>query len=181
MATVASAALVVAAATGAWLWLRYRPVPEGVPDVALPDELAEVRWAMEAHTTGWIVAAVAGGLWLVLALVSSRASWRLVATGAAVAVLGGVGLAWSGSALAWDQVVLYEVTTGEDVEGLFPDAEVRSYLVDGSELTPDDLRAMAWLHVGSAALALVGLVTAVGFARGGRRHPADRSLPPLRP
>jgi hypothetical protein len=182
VAAVTAGALVVATVTGIWLWQGYRPVPDGVPDHQLPSQdHVDARWASDAHETSAVVAAVAGALWLATAAASSAGARRLVATGAAVAVLGGAVVAWTGPRLAWDQVALFDVTLGTEVDGLFPDEPVQSYLIGSDQVAPGELRTRAWLHVGGSVLVVVGLVTGVGFARGRRRYPVEGPPPGLRP
>lgn len=169
--------LAVAALTGVWLWFGYYPTAPGTARADLVPAAADTATMQTWHVASSALATVLGGLWVALALSRVLATpgrergpgGLLLALGAAVVLLLGSVVAWlTGPMLAWQQLGLWAVTIGTDVEGLeFGDDQVRFYLVDGRQVSPGDFRTTAALHalLIPAALVLAGVGLAVTLRR----------------
>ncbi|MFN8026114.1 MAG: hypothetical protein U0W40_07105 [Acidimicrobiia bacterium] len=143
LAVVLGLDLVVLVVSGVFLAFRY------LPDAASPSDTVGV--ARTAHAvSAWV--AVVGVVAAVVVLVAARADVRRRALFwcGAVLVVGSVGYGLvTGAGLAWDQLALWAVTTGNHVpRGVLalPDT-VKFVLVGSDELSRGDFTTAAWIHV----------------------------------
>lgn len=170
----------VATALGIWLWSLYRPagvVDPSVPPTVLAAELADVRDALDAYRSAWVVFALASVAWLGVALVTSPSARRILATGALVALAGGALMAWTAPQLAWDEVSGNR--TG-DIQGLHLDGDVEHYVVDGREIEASTHQYLVVGHLVGACLVVTGLV-AGGTLAGAQRRRSDPRTRTARP
>lgn len=160
LGSLAAMAVLVAVlvVTGLLLAGGYRPTaPAG--DLPLDQGLHQL-----AATLLQAVALLAA----VCALGWSHGSGRRLWIGPAVVLALVMVASVTGQRLPWEQLGLWAVTVGTDVEGVWYaafDDGVRFVLVDGrGELSPADYRQDVLLHLGAGAAVVVGLVV-VGLAR----------------
>jgi hypothetical protein len=164
-AAATALALIVAAATGLVLVWRYRPeVGELTSLSAVSAGRGPVRW----HE-GSLIVAVAAGVWWTCMCALRAAAWRGARTFLGVlAALGTLLLALAASLswylVEWDQVALWAVTTGEDVEGLWEAGysdQVRFVIVGGTEVSTATYSRWLLVHLFAPVAALV--TTALGW------------------
>ena len=169
--------LVVLAATGAYLTTSYRPTSAqawGERYAALSDGTGPARTAHRwAGLAAVPLGAVAGGLVLAEAVV---ARGRRTAAGLGVVLgpvlAGAVALACvTGFLLPYDQLALWSVTVGSDIQGYGPvfGDEVRFALVRGAEVSAQELRARFVGHLALAGVA-VGMLVLVARGPAARRR-----------
>lgn len=150
--------LVVLVVSGIALSTSYRPSAAEAWDleqVAVTDGRGAVRTAHRTASTLLFPVAVAAALGVIgWSVVARRHTW----VGGAALVVGVPLAAMSGLMLAWDQVALWAVTVGSNVEGIWGvafDDGVRFVIVDGTEVSQT-----AYRNVVGAHLVLTALVTA---------------------
>lgn len=150
------------AATGVPLIFLYRP------DDPVTGDRSDVWWLRGAHNiTSMLFIGAAAGMVAVLAAGVVRRlrvppGWFAGLGALLVALLGLI----SGQLIAWDRLALTSVTGGSDARGVV-DAlaeDVRSVVVDGTEVSRGAYAAWAVVHV------LVVPVLALGLAGLVRRH-----------
>lgn len=170
-ATVAVAALTLVLA----VVLSFTYVPTGAQawdDPTLGGGTAWTAWHRWAAVL-WVLAAVACAVALTVLAASTGASRRAaIALGGAVGTGVGAVVALATRALVqWDQLALWAVTVGGDLDGYWPafDDGVRFVLVAGSEVDPGDygvaLAVHLLAHVAGLAAAVGALVALVRRAR----------------
>lgn len=163
---VAAIALLLVAFTGAALTWRYRPDAGGAEHLLPPSPRWSrrlVRW----HEVSMLVAAPAliavGGLTAADRTAWSRRKWVRVSssiTAAGLIVL----TARSWQQVRWEQLGLWAVTVGDDIQGLWYPAfsdEVRFAIVNGAEVPPSTLAPWVVLHLLAPVLSLA--FVAVGW------------------
>ena len=146
--------------TGVVLLVVYKPT--GVSAWEDIYELQDGSWRLssgfqQVHRLFALCAFLFPALLIVLNL-SSR-NLRRVAQAVGMLVLSLAG--WiSGRFIAWDQLAMWAVTVGTDMQGFEPvfSDEVRFVLIDGSEVTLREIRA--WLAVHVLVIPLIGVVAA---------------------
>jgi quinol-cytochrome oxidoreductase complex cytochrome b subunit len=161
LAWVGGVALIVVVVSGVWVTFRYRPDATGTT-------LAMVRlhkWS------GVLIGPIAVAI--VIPLIPRR-GLRVY-----FAVLG-VFLAWvltsaTGRRLRWDQVVVFAVTVGREVQGIFfLHHPARAVRVDGHEYSWEYFRDLFWRHaVVLPLLMAVAFVWAILWARRIRSRQPD--------
>jgi hypothetical protein len=175
LAVAGIVAAVVAEATAAWLFLRYRPTADGVAPALLDPAARPTSTWTDIH--GGALAALVVFVVLVLLLAPAavaeegRGVVRPVGVGliALVGVVGAAVGAITTRLVLWDQVALEAVTVGSSFRGwkmaAFDDG-VRFVLVDGVEVSPGSYAIALVAHLAAPAGALAALlVMAVIVAR----------------
>ena len=118
----------------------YRPAADG--------------WAMRISIAfGWAALLAA-----VVACVFARR--RRVVSRAAVGAIAGLATSFTQGLVRWDQLALWRVTVGKNIQGYWPaafDKDVRFVLVGGSEVSQTTYRIALLAHLGAAVVALVAL------------------------
>lgn len=158
-AECAAALLVVLLFTGLVLSTSYRPnqAGESMQDVHRISAglLVCVGLAALVAAIGWTVSA-------------RRRPWSAAPASALFGAV--VAASFTGYLLPWDQLALWSVTVGSDVDGVWSaafDDGVRFVLVGGAEISPSTYRFWVIAHLGLALAAVVALVILV---RQGRRR-----------
>ena len=104
---------------------------------------------------------------------SSQCSWLSVA-GASGALVGALVAGLTRPMLEGDQLALWAVTVGGNLEGYWSaaaDEAVRFVIVDGTEVAPSTYTAVLGLHLGALIVALAGVALVAADLR---RRPGDR-------
>ena len=155
---LATAAVVVG--TGAWLSWNWYPVLPGTDDWLLRDGMAlSADMATVHRLSSWTLV----GLLLVFVGLRVGRSADVRRAGAVLAVIVGsvVGLV-TGPPLAWQQLAVWAVTTGDGLRGLRPffdmNTQVRFALIDNVEVAPSTMRTLALVHIVLVPLLLAGAV-----------------------
>lgn len=162
---------VVTAALGLALAASYRPwtaEPWTLPARAERD-LDWLRWHRWATTAFILTSLVTAVLVIWLAVTGERR--RLLLLTAPVALVTAAVTGITRNLVEWDQLALYSVTVGDDVDGYWHAAfgdRVRFVIVDGMEVTQGDYAWSVVLHLGApvvGVLVLMGLI--IALVRGG--------------
>jgi hypothetical protein len=178
-AVVAGLALLVLAVTALLLTWRYRPA--GYDEVAP----ASVRWSRQlVRWQGGAMGVAVLALVVWAALVGSDGARRPrrrvigVATAAvAVALVALTASAWQ--RIRWEQLALWAVTLGTDVQGVWDPVfsdEVRFAFVGGTEVSPDAMAPWVIVHLVAPVVALVVFVA--GCVLSTPRRPSPRAAIP---
>jgi quinol-cytochrome oxidoreductase complex cytochrome b subunit len=163
---VSALSLGLVAWTGVMVTLRYRPDGGGAEEFLLPSSVRWSRRLVDWHSLSLSVAVVALLLWCGLTVAtrawrSRRAAIAVGSTVGAMVVLASSEVAWH--RVRWDQLALWAVTVGSNVDGLWYAAfsdKVRFVFVDGSgELSQSEIApwVVVYLVAPFVALALFGL------------------------
>jgi quinol-cytochrome oxidoreductase complex cytochrome b subunit len=145
----------VLAATGVALLFVYRPDASGTFE--LPDLVRAVHRWVSRFVVPTAIAQVA------LAVVD-RPRRRLAAATGGAQLVGALAAGFTGFLLPWDQLALWAVTVGGNLDGyraMFTE-ELRFVLINGTEVGPDTI--LRWLGVHTAlgvALLVVAVLAAV--------------------
>lgn len=168
---LASLLLLVLIVSGVVLSTSYRPSAAeawDIEQIAVADGGSAVRTAHRTASALLFPVAVASAVGAVgWSVVARRQTW----VGALALVVAVAGAGMSGFMLAWDQIALWAVTVGTNVDGIwrvaFDDA-VRFVIVDGTEVSQTTYRNAVGAHLLLTAVvaATVGLM-----ARSLRRRP----------
>lgn len=151
----------VLAATGVVLTIRYRPtVPGGTVSSGAPDQTVRDlhRFAATLAQSVVLLAAVAALGW---SYRIGRRAW----VGPAVVLVLVLAASVTGGALPYDQVALWAVTVGDNLEGVWFaafDDRVRFVLVGGTEVSQDLYQRVLLAHFALAAAA-VAVLAAVAW------------------
>lgn len=155
--------LVVLAATGAYLFVRYRPTAAqswGELEAMfgrVPLEQRVRRWHRVTSTlTLWTAVALAAAL-----VFRSSTRRRVHAVIAGIGTVAGIAAAsYTGYLLAWDQLALWAITVGTNMAGstwLWHD-DVRFVLVNGMEISVRTFAVWTVVHL-SLGVVLLGAIT----------------------
>jgi hypothetical protein len=158
--------LVALAASGAWLWWKYRPDHD--------------QWIRTVHL-GAAIALLVVAVVLVVMAIARRARTGGAGIVAAVGVLFTVGGAYvTGRLLPWDQLALGTVTSARDIGGVQStfDEDVRFMIVRAREVATSTYHWWAVAHLALSALVVLALVLV--WWRTGERA-VSRRLPPPPP
>jgi quinol-cytochrome oxidoreductase complex cytochrome b subunit len=163
--------LVVVVATGVALFFFYRPSGASFPGSMEPATLTfsdVMRVAHHVAALSIVVTAITATVLGLVALRSRRRRWTIGTAGIAT-VVGALGAWFTGFFLAWDQLALWAVTVGTNMEGaraVFRD-QVKFVLVGTEEISRGSYITLFVIH---AALAVVlALLTAVVWIAASRR------------
>lgn len=172
---VASLLAGVLLGTGVWLWFHYLPSgmsPEWDPVIPFLKGRMRVRlvhgWASQALLLDALVI-----LGLLLGRRAMRRQWPKGLWLLAIALLG----SFTGFLLPWDQLSLFGVSVGTDIEGLsvFWSDDVRFVIVDGVEVSTATIQRWAVVH--AVVLPVLALLVPAGVLAVRRRRPR-RALDP---
>lgn len=161
LAGIVAAFLTVVAA--AVLADTYRPHADGVEEWLLPAEVQRAEDWADVHVAA-VVALVATSLIASVLLVTTRLKLASARTSHVVLAIGAFTLAviaWYTTALVrWEQLALYAVTVGSDIDGYWAAAfgdGVRFVLVDNDEVGQTSYATALCAHLAAPALAGVAL------------------------
>jgi len=172
-------ALVVLAATGAWLWFEYRP--EAVAAFSRLAGRQDHQWVREAHRwTSLAAAALAVCTFVVVLAARIHARTKGIVASLSVVVTVGAAL-FTGTLLPWDQLALGAVTVGNDLSGAQAvfGANVKFVIVDGRQISRSTYRFWAITHVVLGLLVGGAVVLAWLRTREGVPVPRDPAVEPL--
>lgn len=174
-ATVAVAVLTLLLA----VVLSFTYVPTGAQAWDDPTVGGGTGWTAWHRWTAvlWVIAAVASVLALtaLAATADARRRAAIALAGAVVTGLGAVVALATRPLVQWDQLALWAVTVGGDLDGYWPafDDGVRFVLVEGVEVDPGDYGAALAVHLLAHVVGLVAAVWAL-LALVGRRPVGNR-------
>jgi hypothetical protein len=167
VAFVGVAAALVATVVGLVLADIYRPHAPGVPVAELPSALRRSdQWTDWHRIIGAaLVAAAIVALALVIPLVArgedSGKRKGLLIGAAAVAALMSVVTVITRSLVEWDQLALWSVTVGSDIDGYWTAAfgdDVRFVLMGNTEVSQGEYAAVLIAHLATPAVAAAALL-----------------------
>lgn len=177
-----AAGLVVLAATGVWLWFRYRPTAAAAWPGVSGGSRSE-GWIRTTHrVAGALVVALALAAFVLLVGARLRTGARGVVAGVGVLVTAAAA-GFTGRLLPWDQLALWAVTVGNGIGGtqVVFRYDVKYVIVDGHEVSPGTYRFWAVAHVVLGVLVAVTVVLAWMRARVWASRRAVSPSPPPTP
>ena len=146
------------AVTGWQLSTRYRPLDE------------DIAGLQDAHRLlGRLLLVVGVGLLVTtVGLAGERRNWTEGAVGG-LALLLILATSFTGELLPWDQLALWAVTVGTDLDGIwtaaFDDDAIRFVLIDNAEIPQSDYARAVIAHTVVLPVLLVGVLVAIGWRR----------------
>jgi quinol---cytochrome c reductase cytochrome b subunit, bacillus type len=169
--------LVVLAATGLWLVFYYRPtltVAWPLAGNATPHSVGAVRWLHRVLSALAFPTAIATAVLVVLDARRKRSGWRqgrtaLVAGPGLVLLV--LGASFTGYLLPWDQLALWAVTVGTNMQGYTPvfGSSVKYVLLGSNEVSQSTM--WRWFVVHTMVISAL-LLAALFFAWRPRRRVA---------
>jgi hypothetical protein len=169
----------VLAVSGIALFFAYRPsVSQAWSDVVVSDVAADVRISQALRGIHLLASrlavatAIAAAVVLVLRSRSAARRWPGTATGIAIATTT-LAASFTGFLLPWDQLALWAVTIGSNMNGYIPlfGDNVRFVLIGGVEVTAGTIRLWLLVHMLLLGPALAVLVV-LAWRSARRRHPS---------
>lgn len=140
----------------------YRPHAPGVETFLLPARVRDADRA-DVHQVAVVVLSLISLVTAVVVVAEKLRStaWLRRHVGVAIAAAGAALIAWYTTALVrWDQVALWAVTVGGDIDGYWPaafDDRVRFVLIDNREVSQSSYAVALALHLVTPVLAVIGL------------------------
>ena len=171
--------LVVLVATGIALTFRYRPDVSSAYANVTSLEHRSVFSARSVHRFAAVLLLPAVGCLTIacIGLFVVRHDHRWIALPLVAGALT-VGAGISGYLLPWDQLALWRVSVGTNMQGYMPilrGHDVKFVLIGAQEMSTATFSRWFWVHSVAVPVALVGVLLALGFAvrrgsgvRGGR-------------
>ena len=169
----------VLAATGAWLWFRYRPTAASAWPGLTGSPARDEGWIRITHRLAAQLALTLALAALVL-MVVRRVRDHVRGAVAGIALLVTTAAAsFTGYLLPWDQLALWSVTVGADFRGVQSTfrSEVKYILLGSREVSTGTYRFWAITHVVLGVLVAVGVLLV--WLRG--RERVVSRLPPSPP